>query len=123
MSKFEVSPKDEAIFRNMSWLVGKTLSYIDATVDCPDASDKYSKREVLKKLFEEQIYNCRNKMFELDEEQISKNIDAMFKDLHDSLQKLIVTTINNEEQRKGFMELIDERFQATKDRLLEDLSK
>jgi len=118
----ELTEKEKSIAKNMAWLVGRCLSYIDVTVESsPMPGDKYPKKEVLKKLFEERIYDARNAMFPLTESEIHDNMDSIFNDLFGDLTSLSTAAIGDKTQRNEFLGLISQRMGDTKSKLKEEI--
>jgi len=115
------SIKDEIIRGNMKWLVGRCLNYIDLGVEPGISDDRYSKKEVLKKLFEEKIYGIRNVMYTMEKNQIIEKMDVIFQGLLEDLMKLIITAISEEDRRENFRDLLMERVEEMKSKLNQDL--
>jgi len=97
------------IDRNISWFVGKALSFIDITIeDSPDVKDKHPRKQVLKKLFKNDIYNARDNDLlviprkEFTEEKVAK----IFKDLLFKLINYSVTAIPEKLRRDAFNALV-----------------
>jgi len=116
-----VSEKEELVMKNMAWFVGRSLSYIDVTIDSPDASDKYSKKNVLKKLFEKDIYDVRNKMFKYSCADLIKDMDVLMETLIVRLTSLILTAIPDQLRRDNFIELIRTSSRDMQTQLIEEL--
>ena len=85
----KITKVEEVVAKNTSWLVGKCLSYIDITIE--GDSDRYSKKEVLKRLFEDNIYNTRNGLFEKSSKDVIDNCEKDFKVLWTNISDLIET--------------------------------
>jgi hypothetical protein len=114
----EITEKEACIAKNMAWLVGRCLSFIDITVEStPSPGDKYPKKDVLKKLFEEQIYDTRNDMFARSTEEILSDIDDLFDDLFAKLTSLATAAISDKTQRNEFLNLVTRRMNDTKNKI------
>ena len=118
----ELTEKEKSIARNMAWLVGRCLSYIDVTVESmPAPGDKYPKKEVLKKLFEEAIYDVRNAMFVMTESEIESNMNKIFDGLFNDLTSLSTAAISDKTQRNEFLSLISQKMDDTKSKMKEEI--
>jgi len=107
----------------MKWLVGRTLDYIDVAVDSFSTvpTDRFSKRDRLKKVFEQEIYGARNSMFRMEADDIRFNAKLIFENLYVKLDKLITISIADMTQRKDFLDLVAIRVDETRKMLLDKI--
>jgi len=106
--------RKEIIAKNISWLAGKCMSYIDVTIE-DSGVDKHSKKVMMKKLFNEQVYGLGDYL--LDNDDIGEGC----KRLLDSLARLVVTAIGDKSQRSQFVILISRKINEFKNRFNDDL--
>ena len=118
-----IDKKIEDLGREMAWFVGRTLSYIDITVDTPkESGDKYSKKEVLKKLFEKEIYAVRNVLYAMEEGKVIKNMPAIFEALEKQLITIASASISDPLCRNSFTMLISQSSEEVQAKIKKALS-
>lgn len=122
MDDLKVTPLQLQISEILKWLVGRTLDYIDIAVDSiASTGDRYPKKDRLKKLFEQEIYGVRNEMFAMDRESILEKASEMFAALEEKLNKFVVISIVDKDQRIEFIALVNQKVVETRTRLLQEL--
>lgn len=118
----KITKSEEIIAKNTAWLVGKCLSFIDITIEGESENDRYSKKNVLKRLFEENIYNTRNSLFEKEGKDISKACKTEFMNLKSNLNDLIETAYAfNESLKAKMISLVDNWINEIIDKIKREL--
>ena len=120
----EVSPTAKCLMLQTKWLVRHILSYIDISVESnASVEDKYPKKEQLKKLFEAEIYYCRDILVALNSPaNVLGRLNDVYALLTTELQRLIVIALKDPEQRTQFMELVQEKVNAMKVQIKKELN-
>ncbi|MHA1289585.1 MAG: hypothetical protein ACTSPB_19540 [Candidatus Thorarchaeota archaeon] len=121
-----ITPKDRVIYDLFHNLVGELLSNIDITISehdgDSDGDTRYTKKSVLKKTYEKNIYATRNKMFAMDIDVLVSDGNGM-KALARKLNKLATMAIDDVDAREAFLEVQDECIMRYNDELCEKIKE
>ncbi len=111
MVETEKAVQSERVSRSIntqfSWFVGRALSFVDITIDDPvDTKDRHSKKGVLKKLFEKDIYALRDQLLHMTDNEVRSNLDPLFKKMVKGLVDYSLASIPDKLRRYTFNELL-----------------